>query len=75
MVETIDSVKLAKAMNKAVSSANTVRSEPLRFMVQINTSGEECMLLLLLLYGPSFTASISNNNLNNNMNNNSQEWH
>jgi len=40
MVETIDSVKLAASLDKAVQTVE--RAEPLRFMVQINTSGEEC---------------------------------
>jgi len=40
MVETIDSVKLAASLDKAVQTVERV--EPLRFMVQINTSGEEC---------------------------------
>jgi uncharacterized pyridoxal phosphate-containing UPF0001 family protein len=36
-VETVDSVKLAVALDKA----SAVRSTPLSIMVQINTSGEE----------------------------------
>jgi len=39
MIESIDSVKLADAVNKYV--ANVTRSEKLRVMVQVNTSGEE----------------------------------
>ncbi|GIL44214.1 hypothetical protein Vafri_1741 [Volvox africanus] len=39
MVETVDSTKLADKLNRAVEVAG--RTEPLRVMVQVNTSGEE----------------------------------
>ncbi|GFR46991.1 hypothetical protein Agub_g8645 [Astrephomene gubernaculifera] len=39
MVETVDSVKLADKLNRAVEQAG--RQEPLAVMVQVNTSGEE----------------------------------
>jgi len=38
MVETVDSLKLAKALNK---SAAELRKQPLNIMVQVNTSGED----------------------------------
>ena len=39
MVETIDSAKLADALNTSCSKAN--RTNKLKVMVQVNTSGEE----------------------------------
>ena len=47
MVETVDSERLATALETAC--ANSHRDEPLRVLVQVNTSGEESELLLLLL--------------------------
>ncbi|KAL6058086.1 Pyridoxal phosphate homeostasis protein [Balamuthia mandrillaris] len=41
MVETVDSVKLAKALNKAAAAATETRTSPLNVMVQINTSSED----------------------------------
>ena len=38
MVETVNSIKLATALNKACQ--NQKREKPLSVMVQINTSGE-----------------------------------
>jgi len=44
MVETIDSANLAKKLGLAATSCN--RPEPLRVMIQINASEEECESLI-----------------------------
>ena len=43
MVETIDSAKLADAVNTSWSKANP--TDKLKIMIQVNTSGEESKLL------------------------------
>lgn len=41
LIETLDSVKAAQALQKALSNLETKREEPLRVYLQVNTSGEE----------------------------------
>jgi uncharacterized pyridoxal phosphate-containing UPF0001 family protein len=40
VIETVDSEGLAKSLNDALERRNV--EEPLRIMIQVNTSGEEC---------------------------------
>lgn len=42
MVETIDSIKTATTLNNYLLSSN--RKEPLKVLVQVNTSGEICII-------------------------------
>lgn len=44
MVETIDSIKLANELNKRWSSI--LPNDPLKVLVQVNTSGEEGVYLI-----------------------------
>lgn len=48
MVETVDSEKLADTLNKQWTKV-TKNDEILNVMVQVNTSGEEGMLLMNIL--------------------------
>lgn len=48
MVETVDSAKLADALNAAWLKLN--KEEKLKTMIQINTSGEESMFHLKILH-------------------------
>jgi PLP dependent protein len=45
MVQTVDSSKLAKTLEKHSSQ---LRKDPLKVLVQVNTSGETCMLPLFV---------------------------
>ena len=42
MVETVDSLKLAKSLNKEVANQRPAGTK-LDVMLQVNTSGEECI--------------------------------
>lgn len=53
MIETIDSIKLADEVNKKFS--NTPRTEPLKVLVQVNTSQEDGKCLQTLIHNDNST--------------------
>lgn len=49
MIETVDSEKLANLLDSAWGKIDKPNKEPLNVLVQVNTSGEKGMLLLITL--------------------------
>lgn len=49
MIESVDSLKLAQELQKACVTTQRTKDKPLRILVQVNTSGEDCEFDLLIV--------------------------